>query len=340
MRDYVEDIRSHAEIDELDLALINALQLDSRAPWSIVGKALGVDAATVARRWTKLVDAGAAWIAVYPGGPQVSAFIEVDCESSRVGDVASMVSTWPQVITVERTSGGRDLLLTVGVPSLAALSRPVLEGIGALDGVRATRTHLISKPYVVGGDWQIRALDAEQRAQMGSRGRSCPGTQQPLDNVERQIVGMLSDDARTSLTDLGAGLGCSVSTARRRLQSMIASRSVILRCDLAQPLSGYGVAMWLWCQVSAVDSEAVASRLAQRPETRSCFGVTGSSTNFLYCTWLRSLDDAHRLEEWLASSAPSLKIADRTIVLGYAKRMGRLIEHDGRSKGAVPVDVW
>jgi hypothetical protein len=43
--------KPRAPLDELDLALVNALQISPRAPWTEVATALEVDAATVARRW-------------------------------------------------------------------------------------------------------------------------------------------------------------------------------------------------------------------------------------------------------------------------------------------------
>ena len=38
-------------IDELDLALVDALRVDPRAPWSKLAGPLGVDPATLSRRW-------------------------------------------------------------------------------------------------------------------------------------------------------------------------------------------------------------------------------------------------------------------------------------------------
>ena len=41
-------------IDELDLALVDALRVDPRAPWSKLAGPLGVDQATLSRRWARL----------------------------------------------------------------------------------------------------------------------------------------------------------------------------------------------------------------------------------------------------------------------------------------------
>ncbi|MEK0100560.1 AsnC family protein, partial [Streptomyces sp. A475] len=48
--------------EETDLALVDALQTDPRAPWSRIGPAVGVDATTAARRGARLERAGLAWV--------------------------------------------------------------------------------------------------------------------------------------------------------------------------------------------------------------------------------------------------------------------------------------
>jgi hypothetical protein len=37
---------------------------------------------------------------------------------------------------------------------------------------------------------------------------------------------------------------------------------------------------------------------------------------------------------------PNLTVVDRLITLRTVKRMGRLLDEDGRAIGAVPMDVW
>ena len=53
---------SAKDVDELDLAVVNCLQLSPRASWTLVGEALDVDPVTVARRWQRLSSAGIAWV--------------------------------------------------------------------------------------------------------------------------------------------------------------------------------------------------------------------------------------------------------------------------------------
>ncbi|MFI6288204.1 Lrp/AsnC family transcriptional regulator [Streptomyces sp. NPDC051018] len=165
-------------------------------------------------------------------------------------------------------------------------------------------------------------------------------TVRPLPATDRHLIRLLSRDGRASLTELAAELGCGIGTVRRRLRSMVAERSVLLRCDVAQPLSGWPVPVTLWAQVPAGQRDTIAKDLTTVPETRSCAIMTGGSGNFHYGAWLRSLDDTHRLELLLAERYPALRITARMVTLGFVKRAGRLLDDAGRSIGTVPMDVW
>ncbi|WFR73389.1 Lrp/AsnC family transcriptional regulator [Prescottella defluvii] len=113
-------------LDEIDLSLVNVLQCDPRASWSKVGAALGIDPVTAARRWARLTESGSAWVTAHPAGPQTAALVEVECVAGEAEATAEILSHRPHVLTVEHTSGSRDLLLTVSVADLGALSRMVL----------------------------------------------------------------------------------------------------------------------------------------------------------------------------------------------------------------------
>lgn len=334
-----------AEVDEVDLSLINALQLDPRAPWTRVGQALDLDPVTAARRWARMSESGTAWVTPqlgqWPASQVFTAVVEVDCEAGRALDVADTLATWPHVVTVEHATGGRDLLLTVAVPSLATLSRYLVESVGALSGVRETRSQLVTRIYAQGGDWRPRALDSRQRARLATadNDRQASGLRR-LTEQDRHLMLRLCRDGRTSLADLAAELGVSLSTARRRLNALLSSGDLELRCEVAQPLSGWPIATWILAHVPGDERETIAAQLAALPETRVCLALTGSRANLSYSAWLHSLDDAERLEHLLADQVPKLTVLDRAVVLRFVKRMGRILDPAGRSIDVVPMDVW
>lgn len=340
-----DHLQETATLDELDLGLVNTLQLDPRASWATVGTALDLDPVTVARRWSRLSESGVAWVTAHIGrgqSPQgCTAFVEVDCVASAAMEVGHTLARWPHVLTVEHTTGGRDLLLTVIVPSLGALSRFVLEAVGTLPGVRRSSSQLVTTAYAVGGDWRLRALDPEQRARLGTGGGTGHSRgMRPMTDTDRNLALGLCRDGRAPLTTLAADAGVSLSTARRRLNALLGSESVMLRCDVAQPLSGWPVSTWIWADVPADGRAAVARELTGLPETRACFALTGGRAGLLYCAWLRSLEDAERLERQLTARVPGLTVVDRAVVLRFVKRVGNLVDGDGRRVDVVPMDVW
>lgn len=330
--------QENAELDEVDLSLVNALQFDPRASWSTVGAALGIDPVTAARRWARLTDSGAAWVTAHPAGPQSAALLEADCVAGALPATAEALARRPQVLSVEHTSGSRGLLLTVSAPTLADLSRLVLD-IETLPGIRSTGTHLVVRPVALGGDWQMRALDAGQRGHFEARTRRA-APPRPLDATDRRLVTALCGDGRASLTDLAGVLDCSVSTARRRLRALQGRGTLRLRCDVAQPLSGWPVSVSLWAHVPVDECDTVTRLLADLPETRACLVLAGAPANVFHVVWVRSLDDVHRVEAHLRRIAPTLQVLGRSVTLRSFKRMGRILDEHGRSVGSVPMDIW
>ncbi|MGC0420391.1 Lrp/AsnC family transcriptional regulator [Embleya sp. AB8] len=338
-------IQTTQEIDELDLALVNALQINPRASWAVLGRTLDIDPATVARRWERLRAAGHAWVTAYPfdrNGAGVGAIVEIDCEPGHNAAVARALSADPQAITVEHTAGGRDLLLTLMAPSFADLSAYILERLSVLPGIRATRSHLTTRSYTEGSSWRLRSLDPAQQHTVGDSRRPAPspGTAGTVDALEhRDLILALGEDGRMSLTDLAAAIGTSVNTAGRRLTKLIDSGALVLRCELARSLSGSPVSATFWAQVPPEHLDATARELAQLPEIRMIMGIAGPH-NLVMTLWLRSVAEAQTLETRLAERLLHLRTVDRAIALRAVKLMGRLLDPEGRAIGFVPLDIW
>ncbi|MFD6354228.1 Lrp/AsnC family transcriptional regulator [Nocardia tengchongensis] len=329
-------------LDELELQLVNALQLDARASWKLIGSVLGVDPVTVARRWERLAALGLAWISVYPGTPWewdvVGANIYVRCTAGKACVVADMLRADHRVASIEHITGDGDLSLTVFAPDLAELSSYVLTSLGAIDGVRDCRTHVMTAVYTEGSRWRLRALNAAQRELiLAARPSARPKPGGPLSEVDQRLYEALELDGRAGFAELGERAGVSASTARRRLNALLAGGRIVTRCEVAQPVSGWPISASLWCRVRPADLDHVATQLARLPETRSCASVTGGRANLLLSVWLRSTADIHRLEASLADQVHDLEILDIALCLQHVKRMGRLLDANGRAGGVVPL---
>jgi len=343
---------SAARADELDLAIVNCLQLQPRASWTLVGEALDVDPVTVARRWQRLSSAGIAWVsgrATGQGRPESClAVVELSCSAAQTLAIARQVTELPHVLSVEHTSGPRSLTILVEVRDLAFLSRFLLESVGTIPGVVATSSHAVTKVYSMGDHWQLHVLDASQRAVMmrapQPRLDGLTSEQTDLargyDAVERQLILLLGEDGRMPVAAMAARAGLSESTVRRRLADLVGNGRVVLRCDMALPDSGWPVISWLWAYADAGDIEAVATTLRRLPGIRVCWRISGGRPNLMIALTTHSLTELSHVEARLAAEVPQMTIHDRSMVLRSIKRMGRELDLDGRSVRSVPLDIW
>lgn len=330
------------QLDETDAALVHALQIAPRAPWTLVGRALGVNPATAARRWQRLREAGIAWVTAYPAlsvaGDLSAAFIEVDCESSVRHALAARLARDPRIASVETVGSGRDLLLTVIATHVQAMAVLMLDELGRIDGVRSTRLHLVTAFYGEGNRWRFGALGPDQQKCLGAASR-------PLRRVStfpadaRALVVALASDGRRPASELADIVGTSPSTVTRRVQTMVQGGVLSLRCEVANVVGGWPVTANYWGRVPVQFLERTAKLLTAMPEIRLCVGVTGA-TNLMLTAWLRSAADTLRLERQLVDRCPDLQLVDRAVTLRMSKRMGWLLDDHGRALECCPLDPW
>lgn len=330
-------------LDELDRAVVHALQIRPRAPWTLVGEVLGVNPVTAARRWRRMEEAGLAWVTAYPrlsnSRVVVSAIVEVDTEPGAAQDVADALAADPAVATVKLVAGGRDLVATVHTRDLNELAQLATLLFQRTPGVRATRTHVSTGVPAEGSKWRLRSLDSAQcariEAALPEQPHSAGETMAGWDELDARLVELLSADGRAPLRRLATETGTGLTTVRRRLQSLLVS-GASLRCDLARPLSGWPLSAVYFASVPGQYLEETGRALAGVREVRSC-GITSGQHNLVIDVWLRALGDVHTFEAHLSRRLPRLTIGDRSVVLRTVKHMGRLLDGDGRCVGVVPL---
>ncbi|WP_406112188.1 Lrp/AsnC family transcriptional regulator [Kitasatospora purpeofusca] len=334
-------------VDELDLALVNALQLRPRAPWSLLGQTLGISPVTAARRWRRLSEAGIAWVTAYglphPEDRGCVAYLDLDCAPDRIGRIADELAEDPHVMSIEHFSQGCDLVVTAAFTDLAAVSRYTAERLGRLPGVDAVRVHLATGFYAEGIRWRLDSLDPAQRVELHDdhlAGNGKPfAARAEVREEDRELLIRLGVDGRLDQAGLAAATGLSPSTLRRRLDRLAASDAIRFRCEIAARDAGRPVLATFRADLPPDRLDEVGPQLARLPEIRLCVSVTGTH-NLVLSVWQRSLADVQRLETALARRFPDLRVAERRVSLRTVKRMGRILDADGRAVRAVPMDIW
>jgi DNA-binding Lrp family transcriptional regulator len=267
----------------------------------------------------------------------IRAAIEVDLEPTARAQAVEILANIPQIVSISIISSGRDLWLTLLTPDLATLSRIVLQQLQQLPGLRRTRTHAVTTVYGQGNNWQLGALEPHRRTHLTPK-TSSPSSRPVWKDHHRAILRAL-DDGRLPAAEIATRIARTGPTVRRWLNEMIHGGLLSLRCEVAQPITGWPIAATFWAQVPPHELDRTATMLAALPEIRLCAAITGAD-NLVMILWLRSLGDIQRLEAELAKRLPALTLTDRAVHLRAVKRMGCLLNENGRITDVVPIDPW
>lgn len=318
--------------EELDRRLVNVLQIDPRASWAKVGKVLGVSPTTVAHRWQRLVDDGIAWITACSNlNQQMTAIVEVDCHTESLPQVIKTLCANLMIVSIDETTGDRDLLLTVVAPDLPTLSDMVIDWIGGLRGVHGLRSALVTSVVIGSNSWRIDALSkAEKILARGHR----PGElwMLPPDDLDRELAQELAVDGRTSATSLARTLDVPASTLHRRLQKLLTNRQIELRCDVAPELGGWSLECTWTATIPLNHKTRVLELLRQQSGLRSCMWITGSN-NLRVNFRVERQSGIGMIESAVAEAIPGLAPAETIVYMRSHKSMGWVLDRDGRATG-------
>lgn len=327
-------------MDDTDRKIVHALQIAPRAPWSLVGAAVGINQATAARRWQRLHDAGAVWISCYPViGGGGSFLAELSCDPGAAVHVAATLAREKNVVSVNVKAGGHDVLAEVATIDPRESARYSLGRLGKVPGIRSIRTLPLAMVYSEGSQWRLRALDREAEAKMMSGVCALPDaavSAPSLGEDDWEMVHCLEGNPRMPLSEIAERLSISPSTARRRLGAVSAGR-IRLRCEVARTQSGWPVYGTFFANCPADRMGATARALSTVPEVRAVASLIGPF-NLYIALWLRSVAHMQEFESQLNLKVPHLSVVDRSLVLRPVKQMGQLLDERGWRTGSVPID--
>jgi DNA-binding Lrp family transcriptional regulator len=325
------------ELSEHDRELLHALQVAPRVTWAEAARVLDSTPAALARRWARLRERGLAWVTAHPGGTYrglTLAMVEVDCLPGRRAEVVEAVCRDPRAVTVEESTRGRDLMLTVITRDLPSLTTFVLDELQRLPGVERQRTYLATTVHRHGSHWRIDALTPAQVRVLEQGARVRPSGL--LRDEDRPLVAALAVDGRRSAADLARITGRNPATVRRQLARVVGCEQLSFRCEVASSASGWSVSSNWTAHVAPADHARTVAALATLPELRLCLSTTGD-TNLVMTTWTRSLDDLLSIERLFGEKMPWLRLGESAVNLRTSKRMGWLLDGRGRSTGEVVV---
>lgn len=300
-------------VDDLDRGLIHALQVDARAPFTLVADILGSSTQTVVRRYRRLYAHAGLRVVALPA-PRSSGthqwFVRLTAATRTAHDIAVALARRPDTSWVRLTSGGTEIVAIIHTtpagPDAHAL---LLRDIPRTAGITAVSAHYLLHTYLGGPTaWRGRvdSLDAAQQARLrtesatgtgpgtgtGTTETELGGPAYLLTDADRLLLDALRDDARLSYAELAAVTGSTASTVARRLAELRARGALFFDVDIDPSTLGVTVSALLWMQVAPARLDAVATELAGHQELAVVAATTGP-TNLVAHALCRDAEELH-----------------------------------------------
>lgn len=321
-------------LDELDQRLLHALQIEPRAAWTSLAPVLGADPSTLARRWRRLHSEGIAWATGFVSRGQ-HALVEIVCAPDMTDAVIDRLLVDRRVVTLDYTSGGRDLLAFVSTDDLPGLADYGRATLRRLPGVRSTHTHLITEVFAEGSNWRMRALGAADAARV-------PAAAKPRARAPRQVAPALLEavekevwtDGRVPVKTIAERHGFSPQRVADAIAVLRDNGGLGFRIDVARSFTGWPISAWYFIEAPARTIDLARSALSRVPEIRLAF-TSSSRFNLILFVWLHDLADVNRFEIALENALTGIRIADRSVVLQLVKHFGRAVGGDTRVIGTI-----
>ncbi|MEW1910070.1 Lrp/AsnC family transcriptional regulator [Kitasatospora sp. NPDC085895] len=293
------------ELDDLDRGLIHALQVDARAPFTLVADVLGCSTQTAGRRYRRLHAEGGLRVVALPTPRSTRThqwFLRLTAATRTAHDLATALARRPDTSWVRLTSGGTEIVAIVhtapGGPDAHSL---LLRDIPRTAGITAVSAHYLLHTYVGGPTaWRgrIRTLTAEQEARLRAHDATAVEPAEPdgeaylLTDADMRLLAALREDARASYAELAAATGTTPATAARRLTDLRARGALFFDIDIEPALLGATVSALLWMQVAPSRLDEVATALATHDELAVVAATTGP-TNLVAHALCRNAEALH-----------------------------------------------
>ena len=320
-----------AESPSIDALLAVALQVNGRASWGAIARALDLPERTAARRGQRLLDTGAVRVSTYLDttivGDARPLVIELETTAGRAMEVAHELAARPDASSVSVLEGSGEIVCMLLPRTPEDSARLQLVELPAIDGVRSARVGTVLRYFRSGYDWAAAELPdravAELRKEMPVIAAGPAPRHAVLSADDEALIAKLAVDGRATVAALARDLDVSAATVRRRLETLFADGALHVRTEISPALHGLRVEALSWLRVQPDMIEPVGKVLGRHPAVRFCVALTGTSQVMI--DYL--VHNEHELFDFLANDVGDLRVDSiaRTAVVLAAVRRGPMV---------------
>ncbi|MGW9494912.1 Lrp/AsnC family transcriptional regulator [Streptomyces prasinus] len=306
-------------LNDLDLRLLHALQLDGRAPFSKIADVLGVSDRTVARRFGRLRSAGIARVSGVPDSRRTGHaewLVRLRGLPSTTVPLARVLARRPDTAWVTTLSSGTEIVCVFRV---ADGGPAPLKDLGPLPRITRIDAQQLLRP-VMEHRWAGRtsALTPHQidSLRLGPTEDTGPVR---LTELDRRLLPALAADGRAAYPSLARHVGWSESAVRRRLEELRHTGVLQLDVEVAPDMIGFTAQCLIWLAVAPARLADTAQALAADAEAAFVAATTGTH-NLMAVAVCRNTEALHT---YLTSRLGGLGGIDRmesALITSYSKR--------------------
>lgn len=286
--------------DPLDRQLVRALQLNPRAPFSLLGETLGVAEQTAARHTSRLRREGLlrVTIGVDPHALGLATWIvRVRCRAEGTNAVADAIARRDDVSWVSINSAGWEVAFSLRARNDAATEELLVRLLPKTAPVLDVSAAAVLHTFVGGNpaDWRgwRDALTEQQADRLRPEHRPAPRESVMLGDDDQLILDLLIRDGRTSYATLARATGTSIGRIRRRVDTLTAAGVLYFDVDLAPAATGAHATTTLWLTTTPRHLVALGEALAADDEVPFAAALSGPA-NLTATVTAANLDSTYR----------------------------------------------
>ncbi|MFF3335205.1 AsnC family transcriptional regulator [Streptomyces sp. NPDC002888] len=306
-------------LDDRDQRLIAALQCDGRLTAERAGEVLGMSARTVHRRWQALAAEGVCRVIALPARPDPigALLLRIRVLGNRLDALTAALAARPDIPFIDVSASG-DEILAVSLTRPGTRDHLVFRELPATRAVTSVTADTILHVFAEASDWRHGALSDAERTALTPERADVQGTS---DQVDRDILAALEDDARAPAAAVAARTGHPDSTVRRRIARLVDTGRLRTQVVVDPKRLGLSIDANVLMRVAPDRLDAVGRTLGSHPAVHGAFATTGAA-NLQAAVWVRDLDHLYR---FITRDLGGLGVDGvETVIIGHAvKRPGR-----------------
>ncbi|MGC4808238.1 Lrp/AsnC family transcriptional regulator [Micromonospora sp. DT233] len=313
-------------LDQLDLRLLQALELDGRASFSRIAQVLGVSDQTVARRFRRLAGTVRLRVTGMTDDSRLgrdSWIVRLGCTPNVAEQLALALARRPDTQYVDLVSGGTEVMCAMLPRTRQERDDLLLERLQRIPRVTSVSAHCILHSFYGGPlGWlrKISALDPDEEAALRLPATAAPAAPIVLEPTDEALLAALRRDGRAPLAELCRATGQSEAVTRRHLERLRASGVLYFAVEYDYEPLGHGVGAMCWLTVAPHALARTGQALAEHPQVRFAGVVTGPANMAVFLVG-RSSSDLYAYLSDRIGALSGVQSAETALILRRVKTL-------------------